>query len=67
MSSDAADRLLAAFDLHDFGMRMQRQLLRRTHPTASEVEIDERMRAWLRVRPGAEQGDADGKPSRRFA
>lgn len=64
--SPAADSLRTAFDLHDFGMRMQRHHLRRNHPEASEQEIDELMRAWLRDRPDAAGGDAEGTPSRRF-
>lgn len=67
MSSDAADRLRTALDLHDFGLRMQRQLLRRMYPDASEAEIDDRMRSWLGVRPESEHGDAEGRQSRRFA
>jgi hypothetical protein len=52
--------------MHDMGVRMQRTRLRRTHPDASEDEIEAEVRAWLRRRPGAEHGDFPGPPSRRF-
>lgn len=41
---------------------MMRQNLKRRHPEASEQEIDDRLRSWLRERPGAEHGDAIGRP-----
>ncbi|MGQ0575886.1 MAG: hypothetical protein ACT4RN_17025 [Pseudonocardia sp.] len=66
MNSDVAARLVAAFDLHDFGMRMQRHRFRREQPGASEAEIDNRMLAWLRARPDAPHGDAEGTQTRRF-
>jgi hypothetical protein len=39
-----------------------RENLRREHPTESEGQIEERLRSWLRHRPGAEHGDSAGRP-----
>jgi hypothetical protein len=39
-----------------------RQNLRKQFPEATEAEIEKRLRAWLRHRPGAEHGDSSGKP-----
>lgn len=58
----AAERLRIAFDLHEAGVRMMRQTLRRRHPDASEEEVQRRLIAWLHERPGAEHGDAVGRP-----
>ena len=58
----AAARLRTAFDLYIAGRRMMRQNLRRRHPEASDREIDSRLRGWLLERPGAEHGDAAGRP-----
>ena len=57
-----ARRLRTALDLADSGILLRRQQLRRTHPNATEEEIDERLNAWLKKRPGAEFGDAPGRP-----
>lgn len=50
---------LALFDLAEAQMR---QRLRRKHTGVSEEEIDAMVRAWLLHRPGAEHGDAVGRP-----
>lgn len=65
MSEDdaAAARLRAALEMFDDGVALMRQNLRRADPEASEEEIERRLRAWLRHRPGAEHGDAVGTPS----
>lgn len=57
----AAERLRTALDLHDAGVALMRQNLRREFPEASEDEIDRRLGAWLQHRPGAEYGDAVGR------
>ena len=57
-----ARRLRTALDLADSGIEMRRAQLRRNHPGATEVEIDRRLNRWLRHRPGAEYGDAEGSP-----
>lgn len=60
-----AEKLRAALELHDVGVELMRQNLRRRHPDASEKEIDDLLADWLRTRPGAEHGDAEGRPSTR--
>jgi hypothetical protein len=67
--SDAAParRLRLALDMFEFGEQMQRARLRRRRPQASDAEIDEAVRLWLLSRPGATLGDAEGRPSQRFA
>ncbi|WP_437940278.1 hypothetical protein [Sorangium sp. So ce341] len=57
-----AENLRLAFELHDAGVALMRQNLRRRLPEASEEDIDERLADWLRERPGAEFGDAEGQP-----
>jgi hypothetical protein len=54
-------------ELHEFGVRMMRMNIKRAHPQATDEEIETRLTEWLHTRPGAEHGDADGVPSRRFA
>jgi hypothetical protein len=61
-----AQRLRVALALHDDGIDMMRQNLRRRHPNESDAEIDARLRAWLRHRPGAEHVLADGLPAAWF-
>lgn len=57
-----AARLRTAFDLFLAGERMMRQNLKRRHPEAPIEEIERRLRMWMSERPGAEHGDAAGKP-----
>jgi Rv0078B-related antitoxin len=57
----AAARLRAALEMFETGVQMMRQNLRRDHPTLSDAEIEARVTAWLRERPGAEFGDAVGR------
>lgn len=54
------ERMQMAFELYEVAETMKRQNLRRRHPELSPAEIEERVVAWLRHRPGAEHGDADG-------
>jgi Rv0078B-related antitoxin len=66
MSSDtsneaAAARLRVALELFETGVEMKRQQLRRDHPDLTGDEIEARVAAWLRERPGAEFGDAIGR------
>lgn len=58
----AARRLRLALDLFVTGEELMRQRLRREHPELSLAEIESRLEAWLRERPGAEHGDAPGRP-----
>lgn len=60
-----AERLRIALDLHDAGVEMMRQNLRRRHPDADEQEIERLLVVWLHERPGAEHGDAVGRPRHR--
>lgn len=55
-------RLRMTLQLHEEGVRLMRQNLRRRDPGASPEEIDRRLREWLSERPGAEFGDAQGRP-----
>ena len=66
MTGDPATRLRIALELHDLGVRMQRQRLRREHPDWSDAELAAAMRARMRERPGAEHGDSVGTPSQRL-
>jgi hypothetical protein len=59
-------RMKMAFDLYETAEIMMRQNLRRRHPQADEAEIERLFVSWLQRRPGAEQGDGVGRPSRRF-
>jgi hypothetical protein len=59
----ALRNLRIAFDLHEAGVALMRQNLRRRFPEADEGEIDARLAAWLHERPGAEFGDAEGLPA----
>jgi hypothetical protein len=58
----AKDRLLAAFELFEFGVEMMAATLRRRHPEASPEQIERMLEAWLQERPGAEDGDGPGIP-----
>ena len=55
-------RLQTALGLHDSGVALKRAQLRRADPRASETLIAERLGIWLRTRPGALHGDAEGLP-----
>jgi hypothetical protein len=60
--AEVAARLRTAFDLFETGVEMRRQQLRRAHPGLADSEIEALVGAWLRERPGAEFGDAVGRP-----
>ncbi|HSF14534.1 MAG TPA: hypothetical protein VLK65_03165 [Vicinamibacteria bacterium] len=57
-----AERFRIAMDLFQTGVDLMRQNLKRQHPHATEDQIEELLRAWLRHRPGAEFGDSEGRP-----
>jgi hypothetical protein len=57
-----AERFRMTLALFEFAEAQMRQRLRRKHAGASEEEIDGMVRAWLLHRPGAELGDAVGRP-----
>ena len=51
------ERFHTALSLWETGVILQRQRLRRAHPTASAKEIETLVNRWLQERPGAEMGD----------
>jgi len=55
-----AARLRLALDLFAAGEALMLQNLRRRFPTADDEEIEAHLAAWLRERPGAAHGDAEG-------
>jgi len=55
------ERFRLTLALFEFGEAMMRQRLRRTHPTASEAEIDRMVTGWVQRRPGAQGGDCPGR------
>ncbi len=58
----AATNLKTALRLYDAGIAMKRAQLRRADPADDDAEVDRRLVVWLRTRPGAEHGDAEGQP-----
>ena len=57
-----ADRLELASQLLEGALELMRENLRRRWPEEGEAGIEERLRSWLATRPGAENGDAPGRP-----
>ncbi|MCY7417653.1 MAG: hypothetical protein LH650_04000 [Chloroflexi bacterium] len=57
-----ATRMRQAFDMFEAGVSMQRAHYKHDHPDATDEEIARLIRLWLRTRPGAEHGDAEGRP-----
>lgn len=62
-SRSAVEKVRLALQLHEDGVRLQRQNLRRAHPDATAKEIERLLRSWLAHHPGAEHGDAPGRPA----
>ena len=62
MSSEASERLQVAVELADLAEQIMRANLRRRHPRATDDEIEDMLVAWYAHRPGAEHGDAVGRP-----
>lgn len=60
--SAVAERMRLTFELAELGEEMFRQRLRRDRPELTEGEIDGLVDAWRERRPGAEYGDAQGRP-----
>lgn len=58
-----AEKLSLAVDLAESGLDVMRAKLVREDPEADPAEIERRLVAWLRTRPGAEHGDAEGRPA----
>lgn len=42
-----AERLQSALEMHEFGVQLYRQRMRRERPEANSVEIDGLVRRWL--------------------
>lgn len=61
-----AEKLRAALELHEVGVAVMRQNLRRRHPDAPQSRIEQLLSTWLRTRPGAEHGDSVGRVSARL-
>jgi hypothetical protein len=59
-----AEGLRIALDLFAAAEALMRQKLRRDQPEADPAEIEAGIVAWLAQRPGAENGDAAGRPGR---
>lgn len=57
---DPERRMGVALELFDAAVEIKRQNLKRRYPTETEAQIDARLRAWVRHRPGAEFGDSPG-------
>jgi hypothetical protein len=55
-------KLRLAFELHELGCAMMRENLRRRFPDESDEARERRFIEWLHTRPGAEHGDAVGRP-----
>src|ERR1043165_3693592 len=50
------ERMRLAIEMHDTGVRIMRQNLRRAHPHATEGEIDALLAQWMRDPPGDAEG-----------
>ena len=57
----AARKLEDALELADLAERLVRSRLRRQHPELSDAVVEERILSWLHDRPGAVDGDGDGR------
>jgi hypothetical protein len=55
-------KLRLALDLFGSGVELMRQRLRREHPELALPEIERLLAEWVSTRPGAEHGDAEGRP-----
>jgi hypothetical protein len=59
-----AARLRLALELSAVADAMRAQRFRRENPSFDEEQIEVLMEAWRGTRPGAEAGDAQGRPGR---
>jgi hypothetical protein len=60
--STAAERMRMALDLSELAEAVMRENLRRQHPDASQLALEALLTEWFATRPGAEHGDAEGRP-----
>jgi hypothetical protein len=58
----AVERIRLALDMYATGEALMRQRICREHPDLLPAEVEARLCDWLQTRPGAEQGDAEGRP-----
>lgn len=58
---EAQERFRTLAELAELAELMKRAQLMRSHPGATEDEIDQLIEAWYAHRPGAEDGDAEGR------
>jgi hypothetical protein len=59
-AASIAQAFRTTLDLHETGVALMRQNLRRADPQATDQEIHRRLCEWLHTRPGAELGDVGG-------
>jgi hypothetical protein len=59
---EASERYRLTLELFAAGEEIMRQNIRRRFPGATPEEIEEHLTTWLHERPGAEHGDAVGRP-----
>ena len=59
---EVSERYRLTLELFAAGEEIMRQNLRRRFPDASLEEIEHHLTRWLHERPGAEHGDAVGRP-----
>jgi hypothetical protein len=62
IAAAARERFGVALELAELAEQMLRSRLRRKHPAYSEDAIEREVDAWYAHRPGAEHGDAEGRP-----
>lgn len=55
-------KLQLAFEMHELGCAMMRQNLLKRFPDETDAQRERRFVEWLHTRPGAEHGDAVGRP-----
>jgi hypothetical protein len=60
--AEMTEKPRTALEMFGLGESILREKLRRTHPDASAAEIEAMIDSWLARHPGAEHGDAPGKP-----
>lgn len=56
------EKLRLALDMFGSGVELMRQKLRREHPELASPDIERLLAQWVSTRPGAEHGDAVGRP-----
>jgi hypothetical protein len=56
------EKLRLALDLFASGVELERRKLRRQHPDLTPEAIERLLAEWVSTRPGAEHGDAVGRP-----